>query len=72
MQPSIPSTPHTFVVTVEIQDGMEQIIQDVVNRLGAAPQWMDGVERVDVEYVGRADQKIIVTADQTRSLNDHQ
>ena len=54
MQPPIPSTPHTFIVTVEIYDDKESIVPAIANRLGEGIQWMDGVEHYDIEYLGKA------------------
>ena len=47
-----PHVVHTYSVTIETIEG--QPIEPMTLRLGDALTWMDGVKKVDIEYLGIA------------------
>ena len=48
-----PTSFHGFVVGVEIEEKVT--LQEIVNKLADSLQFLEGVGRVDVEYLGQVD-----------------
>lgn len=49
------TTLHGFIVGAELTPGVD--LQQVVNKLGDALQFVEGVGRIDVEYLGQIELK---------------